>query len=190
VGLSHGAEKEEGPFEPDWESMKSYRCPEWLRDAKFGIFLHWGINSVPGYDGHYGRHMYWQEKPDPTEGTGWTEKSGEVCKHHVKTYGHPTKFGYKDFIPMWKAEKFDADELAQFFKSIGARYVVPMAVHHDNFDNWNSKHHRWKWVPSVTSLASGRRRAANMNSSLECHYTSMVYKRTSSSMAWPTPKGP
>ena len=66
--------------------------------------------------------------------------------HHVKTYGHPSTFGYKDFIPMWKAEKFDAGKLASFFKSIGAKYVVSMAVHHDNFDNWDSKYHRWNSV--------------------------------------------
>ncbi len=126
--------------------MKSYECPEWFRDAKFGIFLHYGVNSVPGYNGHYARHMYWQEKPDVVKGTGWTPDTPDVYRHHVETYGHPSVFGYKDFIPMWKAEKFDADQLAVFFKSIGAKYVVPMAVHHDNFDNWDSKHHRWNAV--------------------------------------------
>lgn len=134
------------PFEANWESMKAYECPDWFRDAKFGIFLHWGVNSVPGFDGHYGRHMYYQEKPDPVKGTGWTKGSRAVYDHHVKTYGHPSQFGYKDFIPMWKAEHFDPDELVGFFKSIGARYIVPVAVHHDNFDNWNSKHHRWNAV--------------------------------------------
>ena len=90
--------------------------------------------------------MYWQEKPEPVKGTGWTEDSPDVYRHHCETYGHPTKFGYKDFLPLWKAEKFDAGELAGFFKSIGAKYVVPVAVHCDNFDNWNSVHHRWNSV--------------------------------------------
>ncbi len=133
-------------FKPDFESLKQYKCPAWFRDAKFGIFLHWGVNSVPGFNGHYGRYMYWQEKPDPVEGTGWSEAATDVYPHHVETYGHPSKFGYKDFIPMWKAEKFDADKLAKFFKKCGARYVVPMAVHHDNFDNWDSKYHKWNSV--------------------------------------------
>ena len=135
-----------GKFEPNFESLKQYQCPEWFRDAKFGIFLHWGVNSVPGFNGHYGRYMYWQGKPENIEGTGWNEGGADVYPHHVKTYGHPSTFGYKDFIPMWKAEKFDAGELARFFKSIGAKYVVSMAVHHDNFDNWDSKYHRWNSV--------------------------------------------
>ena len=136
----------EGKFKPDFESLKQYQCPEWFRDYKFGIFLHWGVNSVPGFNGHYGRYMYWQSKPENVEGTGWSEKGSDVYDHHVKNYGHPSKFGYKDFIPMWKAEKFDADKLAKFFKKIGAKYVVPMAVHHDNFDNWDSKYHKWNSV--------------------------------------------
>ncbi len=133
-------------FDPNWDSLAGYRCPEWFRDAKFGIFLHYGLNTVPGFDGHYARHMYWQEKPEPVKGTGWTEGSPKVYEHHVETYGHPTEFGYKDFLPMWKAEKFDASALAAYFESIGARYVVPVAVHCDNFDNWNSIHHRWNSV--------------------------------------------
>jgi len=85
-------------------------------------------------------------KPEPTKGTGWTKDTPDVYRHHCETYGHPSVFGYKDFIPMWKAEKFDADKLGSFFKGIGANYVVAMAVHHDNFDNWDSKHHRWNSV--------------------------------------------
>ena len=149
VALSLGLlvpEQAPGAFEPNWDSLRGYRCPEWFRDVKFGIFLHYGLNTVPGFDGHYARHMYWQERPEPVKGTGWTEVSPKVYAHHVETYGHPTKFGYKDFLPMWKAEKFDASALARFFQSIGAKYVVPVAVHCDNFDNWNSVHHRWNSV--------------------------------------------
>ena len=133
-------------FKPDFESLKQYKCPEWFRDAKFGIFLHWGVNSVPGFNGHYGRYMYWQQEPEDVESTGWNPQADDVYPHHVETYGHPTEFGYKDFIPMWKAEKFDAGKLAALFKKNGARYVVPMAVHHDNFDNWDSKYHKWNSV--------------------------------------------
>ncbi len=143
LAVTSGASGVSKEFEPNWDSLQQYECPEWFRDVKFGIFLHYGLNTVPGVDGHYARHMYWQEKPDPVKGTGWTASTPKVYKHHVETYGHPTKFGYKDFLPLWKADKFDALAMARFFKSCGARYVVPVAVHCDNFDNWNSKHHRW-----------------------------------------------
>jgi alpha-L-fucosidase len=88
--------------------------------------------SVPGVDAWYARNLY-------LEGS-------TAYEHHVKTYGHPSKFGYKDIIPLWKAEKFDPDALVADFKKAGARYIVPVAVHHDNFDCWNSKHTRWNAV--------------------------------------------
>jgi alpha-L-fucosidase len=119
-------------FEPTWESLDAYECPEWFRDAKLGIFMHWGPVSVPAYNDWYPRNMY-------IEGH-------DVYQHHVATYGHPSKFGYKDFIPLWKAGKFDPERLAALYKEAGARYVVPVAVHHDNFDLWDSKHHRWNSV--------------------------------------------
>jgi alpha-L-fucosidase len=134
-------------FEPNYESfLKHYACPDWFRDAKFGIFLHWGINSVPGHNGHYARFMYLQEEPADKEGRGWADWGKDVYRHHCDTYGHPSKFGYKDFLDLWKAEKFDAVELGTFFKDIGARYVVPVAVHCDNFDNWDSAHQRYNSV--------------------------------------------
>ena len=119
-------------FEPTWESLQQYECPAWFRDAKLGIFMHWGPCSVPAVDGWYGRNMY-------IEGH-------RAYQHHVKTYGHPSKFGYKDIIALWKAEKFNPDKLVRLYKQAGAKYVVPVAVHHDNFDLWNSKHHRWNVV--------------------------------------------
>ncbi len=120
-------------FEPTVTSLQNnYKCPEWFRDAKFGIYLHWGVYSVAERAEWYGRQMYIPDDP--------------VYEHHVKTYGHPSEFGYKDFIPMWKAEKFDPDRLVGLFKQAGARYFTPCAVHHDNFDLWNSKHHRWNSV--------------------------------------------
>jgi len=119
-------------FEPTWESLEGYTCPEWFRDAKLGIFLHWGPASVPAVDGWYGRNMYVQGHP--------------AYEFHVKTYGHPSKFGFKDIVNLWKAENFDPDQLVEVFKKAGARYVVPVAVHHDNFDLWNSTHQRWNAV--------------------------------------------
>ena len=81
-------------FEANWESLQQqYECPEWFRDAKLGIFLHWGPSSVAAIDDWYGRHMYVQGHP--------------AYEYHVKTYGHPSEFGFKDLIPLWKAEKFD-----------------------------------------------------------------------------------
>ena len=121
-----------GRFEPTVESLRGYRCPEWLRDAKFGIYLHWGVYSVAERGEWYGRQMYLEGNP--------------VYEHHCKTWGHPSEFGYKDFIPMWKAEHFDPDRLVALFKQAGARYFTPCAVHHDNFDLWNSRHHKWNSV--------------------------------------------
>lgn len=133
-------------FEPTWTSLQQYRCPEWFRDAKLGIFLHWGVNTVPAFDGHYGRYMYIQD----TNSVGPAHRA--VYPHHVATYGHPSKFGYKDFIPMWRAEKWDPDALVRLFKRCGARYIVPVAVHCDNFDNYDST-----WQP-FNSVRMGPKR--------------------------------
>ena len=140
-----------GPIEPTDASIAAhYQCPEWFRDAKFGIYMHWGINSIPGYDGHYGRWMYWYQEPDSALRKypilGYRAHAPKVYQHHLKTYGHPSKFGYKDFIPMWKADKFNADSLAAFYKEVGAKFVGVMAVHHDNFDLYDSSHQPWNSV--------------------------------------------
>jgi len=120
------------PFEPTVESLMNYRCGDWFRDAKFGIYVHWGPYSVPERGEWYARRLY-------MEGT-------DQYDHHVKTWGHPSKFGYKDFIPMWQAENWDPERLVGLFKRAGARYFTPCAVHHDNFDLWNSAHHRFNSV--------------------------------------------
>jgi alpha-L-fucosidase len=120
----------EGPFRPDWESLKSYEAPEWFRDAKFGIFLHWGVYSVPAFGNEwYPRLMY-------------DKKWGEY-KHHIDTYGPQDKFGYKDFIPLFKAEHFDPAAWAELFKKAGAKYVVPVAEHHDGFAMYDSGLSDW-----------------------------------------------
>ena len=120
----------DGPFRPDWESLEKYEVPEWYKDAKFGIFIHWGVYSVPAFGNEwYPRNMY---RPETDE-----------YKHHVATYGPVDKFGYKDFVPMFKAEHFDAAAWAQLFKEAGAQYVVPVAEHHDGFAMYDSGLSDW-----------------------------------------------
>jgi alpha-L-fucosidase len=121
-----------GPFQPTRESLRAYRVPEWFRDAKFGIWAHWGPQSAPEYGDWYARNMY-------IEGH-------RQYKYHLEKYGHPSKFGFKDVIPTWKAERFDPDALMSLYKKAGAKYFVSMGVHHDNFDLWNSKFNRWNAV--------------------------------------------
>src|SRR5690348_18099795 len=105
-------------YQATWESLKQYRVPEWYRDAKFGIFIHWGVYSVPAFGNEwYPRQMY-------LEGT-------EEFNHHVATYGPQARFGYKDFVPLFQGEIFDPQAWAALFKRSGARYVVPVAEHHD-----------------------------------------------------------
>lgn len=120
----------EGPFHPSWESLEGAKVPEWYRDAKFGIFIHWGVFSAPAFDSEwYPRNMYLL--------------NNRVFKHHVETYGPQSKFGYKDFIPLFKAEKFSADHWAELFRKAGARYVVPVAEHHDGFPMYDSSFTDW-----------------------------------------------
>lgn len=119
-----------GPYRDTWESLSSYHVPEWYRKAKFGIFIHWGIYSVPAFSNEwYSRNMYIQGSPE--------------YEHHIKTYGRHVDFGYKDFIPMFRAEHFQADKWAELFKQAGARYVVPVAEHHDGFQMYRSDISHW-----------------------------------------------
>ena len=120
----------QGPYTDTWESLSSYQVPEWYRKAKFGIFIHWGIYSVPGFGSEwYSRNMYIQ--------------GSREYEHHIQTYGKHSQFGYKDFIPMFKAERFDANKWAQLFQKAGARYVVPVAEHHDGFQMYKSEISHW-----------------------------------------------
>ena len=121
---------EKGPYKPTWESLSAYEPPRWYRNAKFGIFIHWGIYSVPAFSSEwYSRNMYIQGTPE--------------YEHHIATYGEHKDFGYKDFIPMFKAEKFNPDEWAELFKETGANYVVPVAEHHDGFQMYRSEISHW-----------------------------------------------
>ena len=127
-----------GRFQPTADSLKTYQAPAWFRDAKFGIWAHWGPQAVPRSGDWYARFMYVPGHPH--------------YAHHLKHYGHPSEYGYKDIIPLWTAEKFDPEALMDRYVAAGAKYFVSMGVHHDNFDLWNSRHHRWN------ALAMGPKR--------------------------------
>lgn len=119
-----------GPYSADWDSLQGYRVPGWYREMKFGIFIHWGVYSVPAYGSEwYSRNMYLK---------------GDKCyEHHLETYGAHRDFGYKDFIPMFRGERFDADEWAELFAAAGAKYVIPVAEHHDGFQMYRSELSEW-----------------------------------------------
>jgi len=121
-----------GPFEPSWESLKAYHCPDWFRDAKFGIWAHWSPQCVPEAGDWYARNMYIQGTPQ--------------YEHHVRAYGHPSRFGYKDICHLWGAKRWDPEALVALYKRAGAEYLVSLATHHDNFDCWDSKYQPWNCV--------------------------------------------
>ena len=131
-------------FTSDAESFTQYKYPEWFRDAKFGIWSHWGPQAVPRQGDWYARKMYESERFD--RATGKPIGSGKEYLYHVEHYGHPSKFGYKDIIPLWKAERWDPEQLMALYKRVGAKYFVSMATHHDNFFLWDSKIHNWNSV--------------------------------------------
>jgi alpha-L-fucosidase len=121
---------EAGPFKPDWTSLKGYQVPAWYLDGKFGIFIHWGLYCVPAFANEwYPRNMYQPGTPE--------------YDHHRQTYGPQDQFGYKDFIPMFKAEKYDPAAWADLFRRAGARYVAPVAEHHDGFAMYDSDFSQW-----------------------------------------------
>jgi alpha-L-fucosidase len=121
-----------GKFQPTWDSLKQYQVPDWFRNAKFGIWAHWGPQCQPEAGDWYAREMY-------QEGSG-------KYKFHLAKYGHPSQFGFKDVIHEWKAEKWDPEKLVALYKRVGAQYFFALANHHDNFDNWNSKYQPWNSV--------------------------------------------
>ncbi|MCA9732866.1 alpha-L-fucosidase [candidate division KSB1 bacterium] len=126
-------EIESGIFQPEWQSLaENYQCPDWFRDAKFGIWAHWSAQCVPEQGDWYARGMYIQ--------------GSRQYDYHVKTYGHPSVFGFMEIDNLWKAEKWQPDSLMALYKAAGAKYFVALANHHDNFDNYNSKFHQWNSV--------------------------------------------
>jgi alpha-L-fucosidase len=124
--------QKENTFKPNKESLHQYQYPEWFRDAKFGFWAHWGPQAVPRQGDWYARQMYQQGSAD--------------YKYHVAHYGHPSEFGYKDIIPLWKAQRWDPEKLMALYKKAGAKYFVSMGTHHDDFFLWNSKIHKWNSV--------------------------------------------
>jgi alpha-L-fucosidase len=128
-----------GPFQGNFESLRTFQCPDWFKDAKFGIWAAWGPQSVPMYGDWYARNMY-------VEGS-------DQYNYHCRKYGHPSEFGYKDIISQWKAEKFDPEGLMKLFVEAGAQYFAVQAMHHDNFDNFDSK-----YQPRFNSVVMGPKR--------------------------------
>lgn len=121
-----------GPFQGTRESLANYKVPEWFRDAKFGIWAHWGPQSAAEAGDWYARNMYMQ--------------GSAQYNYHVQHYGHPSQVGFKDIIPIWTAHDFDPNYLMSLYKKAGAKYFVSMGVHHDNFDLWDSKYTPWNAV--------------------------------------------
>jgi alpha-L-fucosidase len=121
-----------GPFQPSWESLAQYRCPDWFRDAKFGIWAHWSAQCVPEQGDWYARRMYDDDDAD--------------YKYHVQHYGHPSQVGFKEIDRLWHAEHWEPEKLIQLYKQAGAKYFVALANHHDNFDCFNSQYQPWNSV--------------------------------------------
>jgi alpha-L-fucosidase len=135
-----------GPFTPDKASLAKYQVPDWFRDAKFGIWSHWGPQAVPRQGDWYARKLYLGPGHMDRKTGKIVDEAGSVYKYHLEHYGHPSVFGFKDIIPLWKAERWDPEALMALYKKAGARYFVSMGVHHDNFALWNSPLHRWNSV--------------------------------------------
>ncbi len=130
---SRGAAPPDRPFQPTWSSLRNNRIPQWLRDGKFGIYTHWGVYAVPAMGPNatwYSNHLY-------------MDANSQERAYHEMTYGTLRTFGYKDFIPMFKGEKFNAGEWADLFKRSGARFAGPVAEHHDGFAMWDSALTEW-----------------------------------------------
>ncbi len=164
-------------YQPDWDSIRSrYEVPAWFRDAKFGIFIHWGPYAVPAYMS--------EKYPPGIYDPNWNKGGMNAYAYHRKHYGDPSEFGYKDFIPMFKAERFDAAAWARLFKDAGARYVVPVAEHHDGFAMYHSHHTRWNVVDmgpkkDTLRLLADACRAEGLKFGASSHFAlNRIYYRT------------
>lgn len=148
-------------YQANWDSLSHYQVPEWYQDAKFGIWPHWGVYSVPAYRGEhaaewYGRWMHAVEKgpvrhpkPNHPEVTGnqfYDSRGLKTAEHHRETYGGVEEFGCHDFVDQWKAERFDPDEWADLAANSGAKFFCMMAQHHDSFSLYDSDHTEWDSV--------------------------------------------
>ncbi len=141
----------EGQFKPTWKSLEQSEVPEWFRDAKFGIWAHWGPQCEPEASDWYARAMYFQGH--------WQNQI------HLDKYGHPSEFGFKDVIHEWKADKWDPEKLVKLYKRVGAQYFFAMANHHDNLDLWDSKYQPWNSVAvgPKKNIIAGWAKAAHDN---------------------------
>jgi len=150
AGIATQAAHVEAAVAPDWSSLvAAYRTPDWFRDAKFGIWAHWGAQAVPEFGDWYGRLMYVQGDP--------------FYAHHLEHYGHPSRTGFMEIENLWKAQAWEPETLIGLYKKAGARYFTSLACHHDNLDTYDSAHHAWNTLrvgPSATSSERGRRRRA------------------------------
>jgi len=149
-----------GPFQPSWDSLSSYQVPDWYRDAKLGIWAHWGPQCQPELGDWYAQRMYQPNNP--------------VYKFHVEKYGHPSKFGFKDVIHEWKADKWEPEKLIALYKRAGAKYFAAMANHHDNFDMYDSKYQPWNSVAvgpkkDIVGGWAKAARAAGLRLAVTCH---------------------
>ena len=124
-----------GPFDRSWQSLNQWECPAWFQDAKLGIWMHWGPQAVPMEGDWYAWGMYIQ--------------GNNAYTHHLKHYGHPSEFGYKDIINLFNPTEMDFEERIKMYKDAGAKYVFMLAVHHDNYDLWDSKYHSWDAVDKM-----------------------------------------
>jgi alpha-L-fucosidase len=140
-----------GPFRPNWDSLMQYRVPEWFRDAKFGIWAHWGPQCQPERGDWYARNMYLQGTPQ--------------YRDHLERYGHPSQAGFKDIIHGWKAEHWDPAALVSHYRRVGAQYFFALANHHDNLDLWDSRFQPWNSasVGPRKNIIAGWARAARAN---------------------------
>lgn len=142
----------EGKFQPNWESLSQYgQAPEWFQDAKFGIWAHWGPQCQPEQGDWYARGMY--------------DEGSSQYKWHVENYGHPSEFGFKDVINIWKADNWEPNKLIELYKKVGAKYFFTLGNHHDNFDLWNSKYQKWNSVNlgPKKDIVAGWEKAARAN---------------------------
>jgi alpha-L-fucosidase len=149
-----------GPFQPTLESLSAFKVPEWYRDAKFGIWAHWGPQCQPEMGDWYAQRMYMFDNPD--------------YKFHVEKYGHPSKFGFKDVINEWKADRWDPEKLIALYKKAGAKFFATMANHHDNMDMFDSTYQPWNSMrvgPKKNIVGGWEKaaRAADLKLAISCH---------------------
>jgi alpha-L-fucosidase len=150
----------DGPFKPSWDSLSAYQVPDWYRDAKLGIWAHWGPQCQPEMGDWYAQKMYQFNSP--------------IYKFHVEKYGHPSKFGFKDVINEWKADQWDPAALVALYKKAGAKFFSAMANHHDNLDMWDSTYQPWNTInvgPKKNIIGGWEKaaREAGLKFGISCH---------------------